>query len=354
VSGLVEGGSALLTRRRTLRLAGDRYSMHYTRRALIVGTVLALAVLMVLIISLATGDFVIPVPDVLSALTGSGNPADDFIVVSLRLPRALTAIGAGAALGAAGAVFQSVTRNPLGSPDVIGFTRGATVGAVLDLTVFNGNAAQVAFSAIIGGLATAIVVYLLAYRGGVHGYRLVLAGIGVNAMLLAGVQFLLTRADLTDAFDATIWLIGSLNGVGYAQVTSLGVALAVLLPVLFALAHRLNIAEMGEDTAIALGVRVERDRLYALTAAVLLSAVATACVGPVTFVALSAPQLARRLTGATGVGVLPAALMGALVLSVSDLGAQHVFTAELPVGTFTGVVGGGYLAWLLARQWRTR
>lgn len=354
MSGLIDSGSALLTRR-ALRVAGDRYSMRYTRRALIVGIVLTLAVLVVLVVSLATGDFVIPVPDVLSALTGSGNPANDFIVVYLRLPRALTAIGAGAALGAAGAVFQSVTRNPLGSPDVIGFTRGASVGAVLDLTVFNGNAAQVAFCAILGGLATAIVVYLLAYRGGgVHGYRLVLVGIGVNAMLLAGVQFLLTRADLTDAFDATIWLIGSLNGVGYAQVTSLGVALALLLPTLLALAHRLNIAEMGEDTAIALGVRVERDRLYALTAAVLLSAVATACVGPVTFVALSAPQLARRLTGSTGVGVLPAALMGALVLSASDLGAQHVFTAELPVGTFTGVVGGGYLAWLLARQWRTR
>jgi iron complex transport system permease protein len=347
------GGSALLTRR-ALRLAGDRYSVRYTRRALIVGVVLALVVSAVLLTSLATGDFVIPVPEVLSALTGSGNAANEFIVVYLRLPRALTAIGAGAALGGAGAVFQSVTRNPLGSPDVIGFTRGASVGAVLDLVVLHGNAAQIALSAIIGGLATAAVVHGLAYRGGAHGYRLVLVGIGVNAILLAGVQFLLTRADLTDAFDATIWLIGSLNGVGYAQVASLGVALALLLPVLLGLAHRLNIAEMGEDAAVALGVRVERDRLCALTAAVLLSAVATACVGPVTFVALAAPQLARRLTGSTGVGVAPAALMGALVLSVSDLGAQHVFTAELPVGTFTGVVGGGYLAWLLARQWRTR
>ena len=345
--------SAILERR-VLRLAADRYSVRYTRRALIVGTIIAAAIVAVLITSLATGDFVIPVPDVVSALTGSGNAANRFVVVYLRLPRALTAIGAGAALGASGAIFQSVTRNPLGSPDVIGFTRGASVGAVIDLTIFNGNAAQVAISAIVGGLISAAAVYALAYRGGVHGYRLVLVGIGVNAMLLAGVEFLLTRTDLPDAFDATVWMIGSLNGVGYAQVTALGVTLAVLLPISLALAHRLNIAEMGDDTATALGVRVERDRRYALTVAVLLAAVATACVGPVSFVALSAPQLARRLTGSTGVGGLPAALMGALLLAFSDFGAQHVFTAELPVGVFTGVVGGGYLAWLLTRLWRVR
>lgn len=345
--------SAILERR-VLRLASDRYSVRYTRRALIVSAVLAVALVVVLITSLATGDFVIPVPDVLSALIGSGNFANRFIVVDLRLPRALTAIGAGAALGASGALFQSVTRNPLGSPDVIGFTRGASVGAVIDLTIFNGNAAQVAFSAIVGGLVTAAAVYALAYRGGVHGYRLVLVGIGVNAMLLAGVQFLLTRTDLPDAFDATVWMIGSLNGVGYAQVTALGVALAVLLPTALALAHRLNIAEMGDDAATALGVRVERDRRYALIVAVLLAAVATACVGPVSFVALSAPQLARRLTGSTGVGALPAALVGALLLAFSDFGAQHVFVSELPVGVFTGVVGGGYLAWLLTRLWRVR
>lgn len=340
--------------RSVLRLGGDRFSVRFSRRAVVVGVILAVAVIAVLVVSVSTGDFVIPLPEVLASLTGAGSEADNFVVVFLRLPRALTAIGAGAALGAAGAVFQSVTRNPLGSPDIIGFTQGASAGAVLDLTVFQGNAAEVAIAAVLGGVVTATIVYLLAYRNGVGGYRLVLIGIGISAMLLAVVRFLLTRADLTDAFGATIWLIGSLNSVGYPQVAAIGVALVVLLPATVVLANRLNVAEMGDDMALALGVRVERDRLLALAAAVLLAAMATACVGPVSFVALSVPQLARRLTRATGVGVLPAALMGALVLLVSDFGAQHLFPAELPVGVFTGVVGGGYLAWLLARQWRAR
>lgn len=337
-----------------LRVAGGRYSVRYSRRAASVGAVLALAVFAILLVSVSMGDYVIPLPDVLASLTGSGGAANDFVVTSLRLPRALTAIGAGAALGAAGAVFQSVTRNPLGSPDVIGFTEGASAGAVLDLTILHGDTAQVAVAAAVGGLITAAVVYLLAYRGGVHGYRLVLVGIGISAMLLAFVRFLLTRANLSDSFGATRWLIGSLNGAGYPQAAAVGVALAVLLPVTLALARRLDLSQMGDDAASALGVRVERDRLCSLAAAVLLTAAATACVGPVSFVALSAPQLARRLTGAAGVGVAAAALMGALLLPVSDFGAQHVFGTELPVGVFTGVVGGGYLAWLLTRQWRAR
>jgi iron complex transport system permease protein len=275
-------------------------------------------------------------------------------VVSFRLPIALTAVGAGAALGASGAVFQSVTRNPLGSPDVIGFTQGASAGAVLELTVLHGNAAQIAIGAVVGGLLTAVAVYLLAYRGGVNGYRLVLIGVGLSAMLLAAVRFLLTRADLSDATTAYLWLLGSVQNAGYAQVVAVGVTLAVLLPVLLALARRLTVAELGDDTATALGLRVERDRLSSLIVAVLLAAVATACVGPVSFVALCAPQLARRLTGSSGVGVFPAALMGALLLSVSEFAAQHVLSTQLPVGVYTGVFGGGYLAWLLTRQWRGR
>lgn len=337
-----------------LRLAGDRYSVRYSRRSVAVGAALALAVLAALAVSVSMGDYVIPLPQVLASLTGSGSGANDFVVVYLRLPRVLTAIGAGAALGTAGAVFQSVTRNPLGSPDVIGFTQGASAGAVLDLTVLQGNAAQVALAAMIGGLVTAALTYLLAYRGGVHGYRLVLVGIGISAMLLAVVRYLLTRASLDDSASAALWLVGSLNAVGYPQVIISGAAVVLLIPATLMLARRLNVAEMGDDTAVALGARVERDRRFALGCAVLLTAAATACVGPVSFVALSAPQLARRLTGSTGVGTMPAALMGALLLAASDFGAQHLLPAELPVGVFTGVVGGGYLAWLLMRQWRTR
>ena len=304
--------------------------------------------------ALVTGDFVVPLRTVLATLTGQGTRATEFIVLDLRLPRALTAIGAGAALGAAGAIFQSITRNPLGSPDVIGFTQGASAGAVLELTVGAGNTLQVALAAVAGGAVTAAVVYLLSFRHGVAGYRLVLVGIGASALLLAVVRYLLTRANLTDAFTAAVWLVGSLNGVGYAQVGALAGTLIILIPAALLLARPLNMLELGDDSATALGVRAERSRVLAIAVAVLLSAVATACIGPVAFVALSAPQLARRLTRATGVGILPAALMGALVLSVSDFSAEHLLATELPVGVCTGAVGGIYLAWLLARQWRAR
>jgi iron-siderophore transport system permease protein len=329
-------------------------SVRFTRRSVLVCGILALVLVALLVLALAVGDFVLAPGAVLAALTGGGSRASDFVVLSLRLPRALTALGAGAALGLAGAVFQSVTRNPLGSPDIIGFTRGASVGAVFALTVWHGDATEVALAAVAGGLLTSVAVYLLAFRGGVQGYRLVLVGIGVSALLFAAVRYLLTRADLSDSFDATIWLLGSLNGAGYPQAVSTGVALAVLSPVVLALSRRLDLTEMGDDTATALGVGVERSRLLALAAAVLLSAVATACVGPVSFVALSAPQLSRRLTRATGTGVVAASLMGALVLLAGDLIGQHALPTELPVGVVTGVVGGGYLAWLLAAQWRTR
>jgi iron complex transport system permease protein len=322
------------------------------RRSLVVCVVLAALVLGVLVLTLSTGDFVVPLPDVVAALTGGGSRAMNFIVVSLRLPRALTAIGAGAALGVSGTIFQSITRNPLGSPDVIGFTEGASAGAVIALTIGHAGAAGTAIAAVVGGFGTAVAVYLLAFRGGVQGYRLVLVGVGVSATLLAVVRFLLTRADLDDAFSTTIWLLGSLNGAGFAQAAALGVALAIALPAGFAAARRINVLEMGDDVATALGVRPERARLLAVGVAVLLAAVATACTGPVAFVALAAPQLARRLTRASGIGIAPAAVMGALVLLVSDYLGQHLFSAELPVGACTGVVGGLYLAWLLARQWK--
>jgi iron complex transport system permease protein len=317
------------------------------------GVALALAAAALLVIAVGTGDYPIAPGDVVRALLGQGDPATSFVVETLRLPRALTALLVGAALGAAGAIFQSLTRNPLGSPDIIGFTAGSAAAAVFELTVIGGGTAAVAAGSIAGGLLTALLVYGLAFRDGVQGYRLVLVGIGISATLEAVTSYLLTRGRIEDVQAASVWLTGSLNGRGWEHVWPTLIALALLLPATALLRRDLELLEMGDDTAKALGVAVERSRLLVVLAGVLLTAVATAAAGPVTFVALAAPQIARRLTGATGPGVLIAALTGAVLLLAGDVAAQRLFpSTPLPVGVLTGAVGGLYLVGLLATEAR--
>jgi iron complex transport system permease protein len=314
---------------------------------------LTLAVVALLVVAVGTGDYPIAPGDVVKALIGQGDAATSFVVETLRLPRALTALLAGAALGAAGAIFQSVSRNPLGSPDIIGFTAGSASAAVFEITVIGGGTAAVAAGSMAGGLLTAFLVYGLAFRDGVSGYRLVLIGIGISAMLEALTNYLLTRARIEDVQAASVWLAGSLNGRGWEHVWPTLAALAVLLPACALLQRDLRMVEMGDDTAKALGVSVERSRLSNILVGVLLTGVATAACGPVAFVALTAPQIARRLTGATGPGVLTAALMGAALMLASDVVAQRLFpSTPLPVGVVTGALGGLYLIWLLALEAR--
>ncbi|MFE2376457.1 FecCD family ABC transporter permease [Streptomyces sp. NPDC059398] len=322
-------------------------------RSVAVCAVLLALMVAVALYTLATGDYSIPVADVVRALVGGGDHATRFVVDGLRLPRLLTGVLVGCALGAAGAVFQSITRNPLGSPDVIGFGTGSATGAVVCLVIVHGSPTEVSASAVAGGLLTAAAVYLLAFRRrSVQGFRLILVGIGVTGMLTAFNQWMLTRASLNDALTAQVWLTGSLNSRSWSQVVPLAVAMAVLLPLLLLLNRGGSLLEMGDDSARALGLPVERTRLTLMVTAVALVAVATASAGPVAFVALAAPQLARRLTRAPGVGIGPAAAMGALIMPVSDLAAQRALPAELPVGVATGAVGGLYLIFLLARQYR--
>ncbi|MFF3156232.1 FecCD family ABC transporter permease [Streptomyces sp. NPDC057910] len=312
--------------------------------------VLALAAAVVLI---GTGDFTIAPADVISSLLGSGTPAQDFIINELRLPRVLVALLVGASLGISGALFQSISRNPLGSPDVIGFGQGSSVGALTVIVFFHGGTVAVSFGALAGGLATGVAVYLLAWKKGVHGYRLVLVGIGAAAMLTACVHYLLTKSTLVDATRAMVWLTGSLDGRDWAQVWPLLVLFVVLLPVVLGYARPLRMLEMGDDAAYALGVPVQRTRTVLMLCAVLLNASATAAAGPISFVALTAPQLARRLTRATGPNILASACMGAALLVVADWGAQRLFgESTLPVGVLTGMVGGVYLLWLLVTERR--
>ncbi|MFI9187812.1 FecCD family ABC transporter permease [Streptomyces californicus] len=292
-----------------------------------------------------TRDGLVPPAEVLGALFGAGSEQAAFVVLELRLPRVALGLVVGAALGAAGALFQQLSRNPLGSPDIVGFNSGAATGALLVL--LHGNPA---YGAAGGGLATAVIVHLLARRGSFRGNRLILAGIAVGSLLTSANSYLLTRAALDHAQSAQLWLIGSLGSAERHQVPPALLALGALLLLALPVVRRLDLLEMGDEAAGGLGAPAARTRLLVLLIAVGLSAVAVSAAGPIVFVALCAPQLARRLSRGTGTGLLPAAAMGALLLSASDLVAISLPTAgPLPVGVVTGGLGGVYLAWLLGR-----
>ncbi|MEU5422987.1 iron chelate uptake ABC transporter family permease subunit [Streptomyces sp. NPDC020667] len=332
---------------RVVRTRGGLSLRVDTRSVLVVAALLLLAAAAAVAL-IGTGDFPMSPAEVVRTLTGGGTPAQEFVVQDLRLPRVLVGLLAGACLGLAGAVFQSVSRNPLGSPDVIGFGQGSAAGALVVIVLFHGDPFAVAAGAVAGGIVTGIAVYLLAWKKGVHGYRLVLVGIGAAAVLTGVRDYLMTRADLVDATRSLVWMVGSLNGRDWSQVWPLLCVAAVLFPVVIGHGRALRMLEMGDDAAYALGVRAERTRIVVMGAAVLLTAAATAAVGPVSFVALAAPQLARRLTRAPGPNLPASACMGAVLLVTADWASQRLFGSDqLPVGAVTGMLGGCYLLWLL-------
>ncbi|HEY0636692.1 MAG TPA: iron chelate uptake ABC transporter family permease subunit [Pseudonocardiaceae bacterium] len=332
-------------------MAGDRASLRVDARVLAVCAVLAAATAVASVVAMTTGDYPLPVRDVLATLAGGGPPGADYIVTTLRLPRVVTGMLVGAALAVSGAILQSITRNPLGSPDFVGLTAGSATGALLVIIVLDGGLTTISLGALLGGLASAAVIYGLAFRRG--GFRLVLVGIGVSAMLLALNQYLISRAALYSALEAQTWLTGSLNLRLWQHVWPLAVTLAVLLPLALLWQRRLALLELGDETAAALGIPVESTRLALVAISVTLAAVATAATGPIAFVALAAPQISRRLTGSPAPGLTAAALTGALLLVGSDLLVQRIFPdRQLPVGIVTGAIGGLYLAYLLTSHWR--
>ncbi|WP_432249932.1 FecCD family ABC transporter permease [Streptomyces sanyensis] len=337
---------------RALRTPGG-LSVRVDPRAALVTVLVGAAAFAVGVVLIGSGDYPMSFGEVVDTLLGNGTAAQEFIVRDLRLPRALVAVLVGASLALSGAIFQSLSRNPLGSPDVIGFSHGASVGALCVIVLFGGSALTVSVGAVAGGLATGALVYTLAWRRGVHGLRLVLVGIGVAAMLSSVIHFLVTKANLVDATRATLWMTGSLDGRDWTQVGPLALVLAVLVPVTLVHGRPLRMLEMGDDAAYALGVPLERTRIVLIGCGVLFIAVATGAAGPIAFVALSAPQLARRLTRAPGPNLAAAAVMGAALLLAADWIATAAFPGrQLPVGVVTGVLGGCYLLWLLVTERR--
>jgi len=328
--------------------------LRFDARAAAVCVVLTGISVAVGVLGLASGDFALGLGETVRALFGG---ADDFartLVVEWRMPRVLAAITFGAALGASGAVFQSLTRNPLASPDIVGFSAGAYTRALIVIIVLGGTYLAVAGGALLGGVATAAVVYLLAFKHGVQGFRLIIVGIAVSATLGSVNTWLMLTADLDTALVAAVWGAGSLNGITWQQTWIGSVLVVLLLVATLTMTRPLRQLELGDDAAKASGVGVEPARLGLMFLSVALIAVVTAAAGPISFVAFAAPQIARRITRTPGVSVAAAACMGAALLSVSDYVALHVLTTMLPVGIVTVVVGGCYLIWLLIDEARQR
>jgi iron complex transport system permease protein len=331
-------------------------------RALAVGGLLLVGVVTAAAAHLAFGGTPIPYAQVLTALAGGTTEASVHLAVTeFRAPRMVAAILVGACLAAAGAITQTVARNALASPDILGVTSGASAGAVAVLVLAEGGAAGLSgLAATVGmpaaaftaGLAAGVAAYLLAYRNGIDSYRLVLVGLGISGFTAALTTWMLTLGDVTSAAQALTWMMGSLNGKDWTLVVPMAAVAGVLLAAAVLCGRWLLPAALDEDTAVGLGLRLGLVRVVALTLAVLLAAVATVVGGPLVFVALASPQIARLLTRAPVPPVTVSALTGAVFVLVADTAAANLLAVPLPVGVATAVLGAPYLIHLVMRSQR--
>ena len=310
--------------------------------------------LLVAVLSLCLGQTHYSPLQVWQVISGEQVPGATFTVGELRIPRTVMALVAGLSFGLAGVTFQTMLRNPLASPDIIGISSGASAAAAFAIITLSASGAVVSTFAITAGLGVALLVYMLAYKGGAAGTRLILVGIGIAAMLDSAINYLLTQAGQWDLQVAMRWLTGSLNGTTWSQVIPALIALLVLAPVLLGQGRNLSSLQLGDDTAAGLGVRVERTRLLAIIAAVGLISFATAATGPIAFVAFLSGPIAARIIGPRGCLLLPAALVGALLVMVGDFCGQYLLPARYPVGIVTGILGAPYLIYLIIRSNRSQ
>ena len=342
-------------RSRTVRI-GTVIALRSSARAVAVNLSLCILALVTSTVGLGLGDYPLSTPEVVTTLLGAGEPFARTVVVEWRLPIAVATLVLGALLGISGAIFQSVTRNPLGSPDIIGFDAGSYTGVVITVLVIGASGFwSVAAGALIGGLLAALLVALLANRSGaISGFRLIVVGIGVSAILGSFNAYLITRSDPDKAVTVGFWGAGSLNGLTWdALLPAMAGGLAVLIAAAM-LGPSLRQLETGDDAALAQGVHTRRARPLLLVVGVAATALVTAVAGPIGFVALAAPQLARRVAGTPGVSLTSAACMGAVLVSTAQLLALLAATwaRPVPVGLITVAIGGMYLIWLLIRETR--
>lgn len=320
--------------------------------AVCLGVLVLLAVTM--IAALGLGDVVITPAEVLGALSGTANGGTTLIVVEFRLPRVLGGALAGGCLTVSGALLQALLRNPLASPDVVGVSHGAAAGAVIALAT-GVPAALVPLGVFAGALVTATALVLLAWRRGLDGERIVLVGIGLSALALTVVTWAVVTFPLVVAQQALLWTTGSLAGRTWPEVGLSAVAAVVLLPLALIQLRRLAVLELGDELAHSLGLPPDRSRLLLLVTAVALAATGVALAGPVAFIALGVPHLARACSGRPRPGVpsvgilLLGALLGAVLVVASDLLASSALARPIPVGVVTATLGAPWFFWVLLR-----
>ncbi|MEU1511123.1 iron ABC transporter permease [Streptomyces sp. NPDC005811] len=336
-----------------LRLGG--VSFVWRPWLVLVTLLLAAVTFLVFCLSIGVGDFPVSLPRVVATILGRGDQVDEFVIMDLRMPRALAGVVVGIALGVSGAITQSIARNPLASPDILGITGGAGATAVFLVTVSGGTAAAIVDSvgvsaaALVGGLGTGLLVYFLAWRRGIDGFRLILIGISVSAVTEAITTWLLATADIRDVAQSQAWLVGSLDNRSWSEVHVALWGTLALLAVVACLSFQFKPLHLGDDVAAGLGVRHAAVRAALLLCAVLLAGVAVSAAGPVPFVALVAPQAAMRLTRSPTPPMPASGVVGALLLTGSDLLARTALPVSLPVGVVTAAIGGPFLVHLLVR-----
>ncbi|MGQ3213319.1 MAG: FecCD family ABC transporter permease [Shinella sp.] len=320
-----------------------------TRRHRLVVAVLLALLAAAFVITLLFGQSFTPPLDILRVLMGEDVAGVAFTVGQLRLPRAVLAILAGLSFGLGGVAFQIMLRNPLASPDIIGISWGASAAAVFAIVVLGLRGPMVSILAVGAGLGVALLVYGLSFRNGVAGTRLILVGIGVSAMLESVIAYILSTAPAWSLQDALRWLTGSVNGAQLGQTLPLIASLVVFGGLLLSRTRDLEALRLGDDTAAALGVRVSRTRVLIIIAAVGMIASATAISGPIAFVAFLSGPIAARIVGNNGSLLVPAALVGAVLVLVGDYCGQFLLPSRYPVGVVTGALGAPYLIFLIVR-----
>lgn len=330
-----------------LRLFAGRVALRVDRRACFCCLGLALACAGLALVSLTLGTMPVSLAEAARMLAGEGTPAQRLVVLDWRAPRILAALIAGAALGMAGALFQTLMRNPLGSPDVVGFDAGAFSGAILAMLAGAGTA-SVALSAFAGGLFAGLLVHALAGGADADRLRLILTGIAIGFLFSALNDWLVFSAPLDAALIAAAWKQGSLAGADAGRLSLAALILLVLLPLGLACGRGMRALELGDDKALSLGEPAGPARLRLALIGLGLTATATFVAGPIGFIALVSPQAARRLAGSAGLPLAMSALFGAFLLLGSDLAARTLLAPRaLPVGAVTACLGGLYFVLLL-------
>jgi len=287
---------------------------------------------------------------VIQVLAGKDVQGAAFTILTLRLPRMIAGITTGFSFGLAGSVFQTMLRNPLANPNIIGITSASSAGAVFCILILHAGGSIVFGGSILAATVTAIMIYLLSKLKKYSTGRLILVGIGFQALMNSAVSYFLLIGSEKDLAGALRWMSGSLNGVQMTSIYLLLVAMLICVPLILFYAKSLKILELGEESATTMGVNTNKARGILLVSSVVLVAVATATTGPIAFVSFLSGPIAKRITGHGNSSPVIAGLFGVVLVLAADMIGQQAFAIRFPVGVITGLLGAPYLIYLLIRM----